>query len=506
MKIPPSRFCLAVLALALLLPAPGRTGERLLFDDEVTLTAKETAFPSQLTNLVSPDDFRTGTLHARYEVRSMASADHKIALQACLKAPDGAHTCVTCVSVTKPGVYTIDRPLAKMFKSSAIDYGNLTSLVLVAKAERCNNHDEPPAPLKAQYYPLTLRATVVLVPAGATFSGWDNYPPRRTLDLYFIDVEGGAATLIVTPAGESVLIDAGNPGGRDAGRIHRAATVDAGLTRIDHYVTTHFHTDHFGGAAELAALLPIGEVYDNGLPAGHPDGRPNDPRWPLLIKPYVEFKSGSRHVLSAGGSIPLQSSAGGPALSLRCLAARQKFADAPAGATPNPLCAQATTKAADLTDNANSIVLVLDCGPFRFFAGGDLTWNTEAGLVCPVNLAGPVDVYQVDHHGMDISNNPVLVHSLAPTVAVMTNGPRKGASAAAFTTLRTSPGLVATYQLHKSLRPEVGPQAPDDFIANFAGEGCAGNLIKLSVAPDAKSYTITIPATGWRQTYQTRLK
>jgi hypothetical protein len=170
----------ALLFAAAWSPALGRAGERLLFDGEVTLTAKETAFQSQLTNLVSPDDFRAGTLHARYEVRGIASVGHTIALQACLKAPDGAHTCVTCVPVTGPGIYTIERPLAKMFKSAVIDYANLPMLVLVAKAERCDNHDEPPAPLKAQYYPLTLRATVVLVSAGATFSGWDKLPPRRT--------------------------------------------------------------------------------------------------------------------------------------------------------------------------------------------------------------------------------------------------------------------------------------------------------------------------------------
>src|SRR5207344_3444337 len=93
----------------------------------------------------------------------------------------------------------------------------------------------------------------------------------RTLDIYWNDVEGGGATLIVTPAGESVLIDSGNPGGRDAARIHKTATEVAGLKKIDHYITTHFHRDHFGGAAELATLMPIGQVYDNGIPDLNPD-------------------------------------------------------------------------------------------------------------------------------------------------------------------------------------------------------------------------------------------
>src|SRR5437870_6646893 len=69
----------------------------------------------------------------------------------------------------------------------------------------------------------------------------------RGLDIYFVDTEGGAATLLVTPAGESVLIDCGNPGSRDAGRIHRVATEVAGLKSIDHLILTHWHSDHYGG-------------------------------------------------------------------------------------------------------------------------------------------------------------------------------------------------------------------------------------------------------------------
>ena len=79
----------------------------------------------------------------------------------------------------------------------------------------------------------------------------------RGLDISFIDTEGGAATLIVTPAGESVLIDCGNPGPRDAERIHQTATQQAGLEAIDHLVITHWHTDHYGGVARLAKLMPI---------------------------------------------------------------------------------------------------------------------------------------------------------------------------------------------------------------------------------------------------------
>ena len=119
---------------------------------------------------------------------------------------------------------------------------------------------------------------------------------QNTLDLYWVDVEGGAGTLIVTPAGESIVIDTGMPGGRDANRIIKAAR-EAGLTRIDHLITTHFHIDHFGGAAEVARELPIGTLYDNGIPDNNPDNPNNNTRWNEWIKPYRDMKANRRVVL-----------------------------------------------------------------------------------------------------------------------------------------------------------------------------------------------------------------
>ena len=327
----------------------------------------------------------------------------------------------------------------------------------------------------------------------------------RTLDVYWVDVEGGGATLIVTPTGESALIDSGNPFERDPGRIHKIATEVAGLKKIDHLVTTHFHVDHFGGAAELAALIPIGQVHDKGIPETNPDNRPDDKRWPITIAPYRNFKADSRNVLRAGAEIALKQSADSPKLTLRCLAANQQLIDAPADTPPNPLSAGHQPQPEDKSDNANSVALRLDFGHFRFFDGGDLTWNVEAALVSPVNRVGTVDVYQVNHHGLDVSNNPVFVHSLAPTVAVMNNGPKKGTGASSVAALKSSPGIQVMYQVHKNVRADAGNNTADEFIANH-DEVCAANYIKMAVAPDGKSYTISIPATGHTRTYQTRPK
>lgn len=342
------------------------------------------------------------------------------------------------------------------------------------------------------------------LPPAASAGGKD-----KTLDVYWIDSEGGGSTLIVTPNDESVLIDTGNPGGRDPARIVAAAKA-AGLTRIDYVLLTHYHTDHFGGGAEVAQQLPVGAIFERGVPAGDPDGRvPSN--FPLQIKPWREIPA-RREKLAPGVVIPLHGMPGGPRLELRCLAA-DKLRVEPTAAQQqetNPRPVPPPAKPIPPTDNDNSAVFLLSFGDFRFFDGGDLTWEYEGRLVAPHNVVGPVDVYQTDHHGLEVSNNPVLVQSLAPTVSVMNNGPTKGGKPETLATLQTVASLQARYQVHKSMNVPAAENAPDEFIANLEAikppDRCPGNFIKMSVAADGKSYTLTVPARGHSHTYATTAK
>jgi competence protein ComEC len=323
--------------------------------------------------------------------------------------------------------------------------------------------------------------------------------PDGRLHIYWIDTEGGAATLIVTPARESILIDTGNPGHRDADRIVRLATKTAGLQRIDHLITTHYHRDHFGGAATVASLMPIGHVHDNGRFEGMPD-QPDPSYW--------DFPAGQRSVISPGDRIELQQARGAPEVGLLCLGTRKQFIKPElVDARDNrEIGAKHKPKQRDGSDNANSVVMLLTFGDFRFFDAGDLTWNQEAELVHPYDLVGEVDVYQVTHHGLDASNNPVVLQTLKPRVAVMNNGHTKGCAPDVFADLKATASIEALYQVHKNLRPDgVMNNVPDDYIANLeAADQCQGHPIHLAVAPDAANYTVEVNSRGHSRQFATK--
>jgi competence protein ComEC len=320
------------------------------------------------------------------------------------------------------------------------------------------------------------------------------------LDIYFIDVEGGAATLIVSPAGESLLIDSGFPGDRDAGRIAHVALEVAGLKQIDHCIVTHWHRDHVGGIASLARLIPIKNYYDHGLPQAIAADMQAE-----LIEAYKQTTQGKSVTLGAGDELKLRRSRSllRP-LNIRVLAAGGMVIGEQSSAPQvRPCGSDFEAKPEDKTDNTNSVAILLTFGRFRFFDGGDLMWNIENRLACPKNLVGAVDVYQVDHHGSDVSNNPTFVRAISPRVAIINDGPRKGGEARTFSTLKSLKGIEAVYQLHRNVRTSDKDNTMSGYIANEA-EACQGNFIKLSVDSSGRSYTVSIPAKQISRSYRVR--
>lgn len=312
---------------------------------------------------------------------------------------------------------------------------------------------------------------------------------KRQLEIFYVDVEGGAATLIVTPAGESVLVDAGWPGfdGRDARRIE-AAMKAANISQIDHLVMTHYHTDHYGGIPELAKRVKVARFYDHGPMSSLDEDRGFAEKYAA----YQAATKGQSIQLTPGSEIKLKQASGAPAITLQCLSTRGEIAPNKVKAPPaSTECTSAEMKPEDKSDNARSVVLLLRYGAFDFLDTGDLTWNIEHKLICPRNLIGEVDLYQVSHHGLNSSNNPLLLRAVKPTVAIMNNGPRKGGSPDTVKWLNELPSLKALWQVHRNVASTAEQNAPADFIANPEEQNDAAHMIHVSVDAAKKSFTVT---------------
>jgi competence protein ComEC len=316
-------------------------------------------------------------------------------------------------------------------------------------------------------------------------------PPARTLDIYFIDVEGGQSTLLITPEGQSLLIDAGYArNGRDAERILAAAR-DAGLERLDFLLVTHYHPDHVGGVPGIAAKLPVGTFIDYGAPLGI------DRMTAGGFRAYEPVRAGGRHIEARPGDrLPLKGldadivSAGGTLLAKPLRGAGEK----------NAACGDVEDFTEDGTENYRSVGMMFRFGAFRFLDLGDLSGNTLTGLACPTNLIGTVSVFLIAHHGDYDSNVPALYAALRPRVAIMNNGVTKGGAPEAFTTLHAQTGM-DLWQLHASQNPGV-KNAPDPFIANV-DDGTTAYWIKLTATEDG-SFRMVNGRTGLTTAYSPR--
>ena len=320
-----------------------------------------------------------------------------------------------------------------------------------------------------------------------------------TLDLYFIDVEGGAANLIVTPEGESILIDSGYPDNqaRDLNRILHVAKDIAGLSAIDHAVVSHWHLDHYGNHAALAASFSVRNFWDRGIP----DALSEDPGYQDRISAYRSASQNQSKTLRAGQYLRLRS--GATPLKARVLSASREVISGEG--SENPFADRHQPQPDDPSDNAASVSLLFSFGDFRYLTCGDLTWNTEARMVTPRNPAGKIDLFMVTHHGLPVSNNPALVLAIDPVTAVMCNGPKKGGAETTLKTLREVKSLKNWFQLHRNVDLDTALQAPPEFIANHGTTAdCEGQWVVARVAADGKTYTIQIGKDGDAHSYQTR--
>jgi beta-lactamase superfamily II metal-dependent hydrolase len=345
-----------------------------------------------------------------------------------------------------------------------------------------------------------LAVGVLVAPASVRVAGLPAQAERRGLEIQWIDVEGGAATLIVTPAGESVLVDTGWPGARDAERIKEALS-RVPVSRVDHLVTTHWHQDHFGGVSDVAQRVQVGRYYDHGFPKG-----PSADIDPRLKAAYLALTHGGSTVLRPGDAIALRQAPGSPPVSLRVVSARGLVGREKDGAPQIRSCRAHPAHASrpeDPSDNYRSVGFVLAFGDFQFLDLGDLTWNVEHKLACPKNLVGAVDVYQVTHHGNDDSNNPVLLQAVAPAVAIMNNGARKGGKPEVYRRLKAVASIRDVYQVHRNVESGPDDNAPPPFVANDEAE-CRGQWVRLVVDPAAQTYTVEVPSKGTRRTYEVR--
>lgn len=344
---------------------------------------------------------------------------------------------------------------------------------------------------------------------------------RSGLDIYVVDVEGGNATLLVAPSGESLLIDTGNVAPeaaiRDAGRI-LAATQDARLTQIDHLIITHWHGDHFGGVAELAKRIPIKHFIDHGA-----NVQPAPAADDFIAKTYPELYANAKHtVVKPGDRIAVAG------LDIRVVTAAGETIKKPLarGGAPNPYCAS-FKPGENNAEDPMSVGVYVKLGKFRTIHLGDLTRNKEFELMCPTNRIGAVDLLLGLHHGQATSNSEVLVHAVHPRVAIMNNGTRKGGEPETMRVVHTSPGLEDLWQMHFSQLSGQEYTVPSIFIANMLDDPLsampmepittppfgAPNVppppphngqaywIKVNAQPDG-TFTVTNTRNGFSKTYK----
>ena len=336
------------------------------------------------------------------------------------------------------------------------------------------------------------------------------------LQMVSIDVEGGGGTLFVTPDGKSLLIDTGNPDVSRATGDHPsserivAAANALGVKKIDYLLTTHYHGDHIGGFEGLLKRIPIGTVIDHGenretkaSPA------PNAPEIDMKNPPPGSSEFGYRHYLELIGKRPHIVARPGQVFHIGGMTVTIVMADAKPIAKPLPGAGQANPSCAGMEamannggeENARSTASVISWGKTKIAAFGDLTWDREKDLFCPIDRVGKVDVYLATHHGTGLSGSPAAVNALAPVLAIVGNSARKGADAERMKTIKASPRIQGVWQLHTTT-VAADINGPAEMIANESTDQAREKFfgLRLRIQKNGE-ITVINERNGFNKTY-----
>jgi competence protein ComEC len=256
---------------------------------------------------------------------------------------------------------------------------------------------------------------------------------------------------------------------------------------------THYNEDHVGGVISLLEKVPVGAFIDHG------PNREDDPAGEQRYSAYekVAAQKGVKRILARPGDVL-------PIVGMKAVVVSSdgNLIRHPleSGATTNPFCKGGESRPADATENARSVGIEITFGKLKMLDLGDLTWDKEMELVCPVNKLGKVDVYIVSHHGWNHSSSPALVNAIGARVAIMDNGAKKGGSTSVLDTIADAPGMETMWQLHFS--EEGGPEhnAEEEYLANLQG-GEDGHFLELTSMGDG-SFDVLNSRTGETKHYE----
>ena len=338
---------------------------------------------------------------------------------------------------------------------------------------------------------LALAAAVGLAQAGST----------PALRIYVVDVEGGGATLVVSPSGQSMLIDAGSGGAaaaRDSARVGDAMHA-AGLAKIDYLFTTHYDGDHVGGAPAANAVAHFDRFFDHGE---------MDPKWEQnagieqRYGAYLDIARGKRTIVKPGDTIPFGDAR------VDVVSAQGAVIAKPinGGGQTNPFCKDAETKPPNTTENSQTAGVLMTYRRFTFLDVGDLTWDKEMELACPVNKLGKVSLMLATHHGFfnDQSGAGALLWAIQPQVVIANNGPRKGMAPSAFDRIEKINGLEGLWQSHLALASDRAHNTADEMIANpEASADCKGHAIRVDARADG-TFVVTNTRNDYSRSYRVR--